>query len=94
MPLQMRLPKRGFNSPNRISYIALNLDRISQIAEKSGSSEISASSLYEMGIIKKRDRVKVLANGELAKKVTLTVHACSKSAKEKIEAKGGVVNIL
>ena len=94
MPLQMRVPKRGFNNPNRVEYFVINLDRISQIAEKSGSADISPTSLYEMGGIKKRDRVKVLGNGELSKKVTLNVHACSVAAKEKIEAKGGVVNIL
>jgi large subunit ribosomal protein L15 len=94
MPLQMRLPKRGFKSPNRIAYSVLNLGRLSEIMEKSGASEITVASLYEMGIIKKNDVVKVLGNGELSKKVKITVHACSASAKEKIEAQGGVVNIL
>lgn len=94
MPLQMRLPKRGFNNPNRVEYTPINLNRLSEIAEKSGSVDITAASLYEMGVIKKRELVKVLGNGELTKKVNITVHACSASAKEKIEAKGGVVNIL
>jgi len=94
MPLQMRLPKRGFKSPNRVEYVPLNLSRISEILEQSGKSEITITSLYETGQIKKRDRVKVLGNGELTKKVTVTVHACSAAAKEKIEAAGGVVNIL
>ena len=94
MPLQMRLPKRGFNNRNRVEYIPINLDRLSEIAENSGSADITATSLYEAGVIKKRDLVKVLGNGELTKKVNVTVHACSASAKEKIEAKGGVVNIL
>ena len=94
MPLQMRLPKRGFNSPNRIEYVPLNLDRLSEIVEKTGSSEITTKSLYEMGAIKKRDRVKILGNGDLTKKVNVTVNACSASAKEKIESKGGTVNIV
>ena len=62
MPLQMRLPKRGFNSPNRVEYVALNLGRISEIMDKYGVSEISPESLYGLGIIKKNDRLKVLAN--------------------------------
>ena len=94
MPLQMRLPKRGFKNPNRVEYVPINLDRLSAIAEKSGSSDISVDSLYELGVIKKRDRVKVLGNGELAAKVNVTVHAISASAKEAIEGKGGSVTIL
>lgn len=94
MPLQMRLPKRGFKNPNRVEYIPINLDRLSAIAEKSGSSDISIESLYSQGIIKKRDRVKVLGNGDLTAKVNVTVHAISASAKEAIEGKGGVVTII
>ncbi|MCL4114310.1 UNVERIFIED_CONTAM: hypothetical protein GTU68_002939 [Idotea baltica] len=94
MPLQMRLPKRGFNSPNRVEYIALNLGRINEIVDKYGVSEISPESLYGLGIIKKNDRVKVLANGELSTKVDVTAHAYSKTATEKIQAKGGKVATL
>ncbi|MFT6807691.1 MAG: large subunit ribosomal protein L15 [Saprospiraceae bacterium] len=94
MPLQMRLPKRGFNSPNRVEYVALNLGRISEIVEKYGVSEISPESLYGLGIIKKNDRVKVLANGELSAKVDVTAHAYSKTASEKIQAKGGKTETL
>jgi large subunit ribosomal protein L15 len=94
MPLQMRLPKRGFNSPNRMEYVALNLGRISEIVEKYGVSEISPESLYGLGIIKKNDRVKVLANGELSAKVDVTAHAYSKTASEKIQAKGGKTETL
>jgi len=94
MPLQMRLPKRGFNSPNRVEYVALNLGRINEIVEKYGVSEISPESLYGLGIIKKNDRVKVLANGELSAKVDVTAHAYSKTATEKIQAKGGKAETL
>ncbi|MDG2449350.1 MAG: 50S ribosomal protein L15 [Saprospiraceae bacterium] len=94
MPLQMRLPKRGFKNPNRVDFIPINLDRLSAIAEKSGSADISIESLYAQGVIKKRDKVKVLGNGELALKVNVTVHAISASAKTAIEEKGGVVTIL
>ncbi len=94
MPLQMRLPKRGFNSPNRVEYVALNLGRINEIVEKYGVSVISPESLYDLGIIKKNDRVKVLANGELSAKVDVTAHAYSKTASEKIQAKGGKTETL
>jgi large subunit ribosomal protein L15 len=94
MPLQMRLPKRGFKNPNRVEYVPINLDRLSAIAERSGSKDISVESLYSLGVIKKRDRVKVLGNGDLTSKINVTVHAISASAKEAIEGKGGVVTIL
>jgi len=89
MPLQMRLPKRGFNSPNRVEYVALNVSRLSEIVEKHNVTEITPESLYALGLIKKRDVVKVLGNGELASKVDVKAHAFSASAVQKIEAKGG-----
>lgn len=94
MPIQQRLPKRGFKNPNRVEYVPINLDRLSVIAEMSGSADITIESLYASGEIKKRDKVKVLGNGELAAKVNVTVHAISASAKAAIEGKGGVVNII
>ncbi len=94
MPLQMRLPKRGFKSPNRVSYVPLNLARLQEIHEKFGLSEVSVAALYENRIIKKGDKVKVLANGELNASVSVKVHAISEKAKAAIESKGGSVTIL
>jgi len=94
MPLQMRLPKRGFKNPNRVEYVPFNLDRLGEIAAKHGSSDISVESLYAARIIKKNDKVKVLGDGELDKKVNVTVNAISASAKAAIEAKGGSVTII
>jgi len=94
MPLQMRLPKRGFKNPNRVEYVPFNLDRLGEIAAKYGSSDISVESLYAARIIKKNDKVKVLGDGELDKKVNVTVNAISASAKAAIEAKGGSVTII
>lgn len=94
MPLQMRLPKRGFNSPNRVSYVALNLAKITSICEKYGVDSISIEWLLEQGMIKKTDKVKVLANGSLEKPVAITAHACSASAKKEIEEKGGSINLV
>lgn len=93
MPLQMRLPKRGFNSPNRVAYVPFNLDRLQAISEKHGITEISPASLYEANIIKRDDKVKVLGSGELSLGLTVTAHAASATAKEAIEKAGGSLTI-
>lgn len=93
MPLQMRLPKRGFNSPNRVEYVAFNLDRLQLISEKHGINEITPEALYAAGITKKNDLVKVLGSGELTAGLTITAHAASATAKEAIEKAGGSLTI-
>ena len=80
MPLQIRVPKRGFKSPNRIDYVAVNLSRLQELNEKFGLTEVTVEALYEKKIIKKNDKVKVLGNGELKSKVDVKVHAISESA--------------
>lgn len=94
MPLQMRLPKRGFNSPNRVAYVAFNVSRLSEIAEKYSVSDISPEVLNKLGITKKNDLVKILGNGDLTKKVNVKAHAFSASAEEKIKAQGGTAEKL
>lgn len=94
MPLQMRLPKRGFNSPNRVEYVGMNLHQIQAIADKYGVTEVSVEFLREKNIIKKRDLVKVLGGGELTGAVTVNAHASSESAKKAIEEKGGSLTLL
>ncbi len=89
MPLQMRLPKRGFKNPNNITYIGLNLDWLSAYAEKFNQTDITPESLYTNGIIKKGDKFKILGRGEVSKKLNITAHAISESAKTAIEGKGG-----
>lgn len=89
MPLQMRLPKRGFNSPNRTEYVAINLTRLQAISDKHRLTEITTAALYEAGIIKKNDLVKVLASGALTSALTVTVNAASAKAKEAIDKAGG-----
>ncbi len=93
MPLQMRLPKRGFNSPNRVEYVALNLGTLQAISEKHGLTEINPTSLFDAGIVKKGDRIKVLGNGEVTTGLTITAHASSASAREAIEKAGGTLTI-
>ncbi len=94
MPLQMRLPKRGFKSPNRVEYVPFNLTRLQAISEKYNTTTISPEMLYENGIIKKRDKIKVLGGGEMTAKLNLTVHGCSESAKQAVEGLGGSITIL
>ena len=89
MPLQMRLPKRGFNSPNRVEYVALNLDKLQALSEKHEITEITPVALYDLGLVKKSDRIKVLGGGEVSSALTVTAHAASASAKEAIEKAGG-----
>ncbi len=93
MPLQMRLPKRGFNSPNRVEYKIFNLDRLQEVSEKYQLDTINLDVLRENGLIAKTDLVKVLGTGELTNKLNVTVHAASASAKEAIEKAGGTVNL-
>jgi len=94
MPLQMRLPKRGFKNPNRVSFVALNLSRLQELIDKHGMTTVSVESLYEARFIKKGDKVKVLGNGEIKAAVNVTVNAISETAKAQIEAQGGSVTIL
>lgn len=93
-PLQMRLPKRGFRSRNRVEYVPLNLDRLQAISEKYQVTTIDPATLLKLGIIGKNDRIKVLGRGELKAPLQVTAHAASESAKKAIEEKGGTVTIL
>lgn len=92
MPLQMRLPKRGFKNINNVTYIPLNVSRLQEIHDNYGLTEISKVTLYNEGIINRGDKVKVLGNGEITAKLTVNVDAFSATAKTKIEAAGGTVN--
>jgi len=94
MPIQRRVPKRGFKNPDRIEYKVFNLGQIDQLVEKYGISEFSLENLYTNGLISQTDRVKILGNGELKAKVTFKVNAISGKAKEAIESAGGSVEIV
>lgn len=93
MPLQMRLPKRGFKNINRVEYVGINVAKLQDLSGKYNLSEISEATLIAAGVIKKNDKVKILGNGELSTKLDVSTSAISKSAKEKIEAAGGSVNV-
>ncbi|MCY7311983.1 MAG: 50S ribosomal protein L15 [Bacteroidota bacterium] len=94
MPIQRRIPKRGFKNINRIEYKVLNLGQIEQLAEKYSITEFSPENLYINGLIAQNDRIKILGNGELKGKFTFKVNAVSEKAKSAIEAAGGSVEIV
>jgi large subunit ribosomal protein L15 len=94
MPIQRRLPKRGFKNPGRVAYKVFNLTQIEQLAEKYDIKEVSTDNLYSNGLISRTDLVKILGNGELKTKLLFKVNAVSGKAKEAIEGAGGSVEII
>jgi large subunit ribosomal protein L15 len=91
MPLKQRVPKlKGFNNPFRVEYQAVNLDTLEELGESTVTPEVLAA----RGILHKGAFVKVLARGEIKRKVDVSVHGASKSARAAIEAAGGSVTIL
>ena len=91
MPLQRRLPKFGFNSPNRVEYKAINLSTLQELAEQKNLTKIDINALMEAGFITRKHLVKILGNGELKNKIEVEAHAFSKSAEAAILAAGGSV---
>ncbi len=94
MPIQRRIPKRGFTNINRIEFKVINLGQIDHYAEKYGITDFSLTNLYINGLISQTDRVKILGNGELKGKFTFKVNAASDKAKAAIEAAGGSIEIV
>ncbi|HMU46239.1 MAG TPA: 50S ribosomal protein L15 [Chitinophagaceae bacterium] len=94
MPIQRRIPKRGFNNPHRVEYKVFNIGQIEQLAQKYSLTEFSLENLYINGLISQTDRVKILGNGELKGKFAFKVNAVSEKAKSSIEAAGGTVEIV
>ena len=94
MPLQRRVPKFDFNSPNRTEYKAINLDTIQQLVDQSGESVINLEVLASHGLAAKNDLIKVLGRGELKSKVEVTAHKFSATAEAAIEKVGGTVTKL
>ena len=92
MPLQRRLPKRGFTSPNKVVYEVVNVGDLDRVEE----TEITPEVLHEHRLIDlgKGRPVKILAEGDLERKVTISAHRVSAAARSKIEAAGGSVELL
>ena len=92
MPLQRRIPKRGFNNIFATRYATVN---VAQLEKFENGSVVDAEALKAAGLIKKTyDGVKILGNGELTKKLNVKVNAVSETAKAKIEAAGGTVELI
>ena len=92
MPLQRRLPKRGFNNIFATEYATI---KVSDLEKFEAGSTVDANALIEKGIIKKTlDGVKVLGNGTLTKALNVKLTAYSASAKEKIEKAGGKAEVI
>lgn len=92
MPLQRRLPKRGFNNIFGTTYAPVN---VSALERFENGTEVTTELLLETGVISKAlDGVKILGNGELTKSLTVKAAAFSASAKEKIEKAGGKAEVI
>lgn len=92
MPLQRRVPKRGFNNIFRTEYAIVNISALDAFDD---GDTVTVEALVEKGIVKKTmDGVKILGNGEISKKLTVQVNAFSDSAKSKIEAAGGKAEVI
>ena len=94
MPIQRRVPKRGFKNPNKIEYKVFNVGQLDQLAESYEIKEFTIENLYQVGLTSKTDKVKILGNGEVKGSYTFKVDAVSEKAKSLIEAAGGTVEIV
>jgi large subunit ribosomal protein L15 len=91
MPLQRRIPKRGFTPLNRVEYQVVNLDRLDRVDGKA----VTVESLRACGLVRSLKKpVKILANGDVERAFAVTVHAISDAAKAKIEGAGGSVTLI
>jgi large subunit ribosomal protein L15 len=92
MPLQRRLPKRGFTNIFKKQYNIISVKDLSRFAP---NSSVDADVLKEAGLVKKvKDGIKILGGGDISHPVTVRAHMASKTAKEKIEAAGGKVEVI
>jgi large subunit ribosomal protein L15 len=93
MPLIRRIPKRGFNNAaHTVDYIPVNLDSLNRFED---GAKVDAAALRNAGLANGRlSRIKILGSGELTRKLTVSAHAFSASARSKIEAKGGTCEVI
>lgn len=92
MPLARRIPKlRGFTPPNRRVYGAVNVGEL----EALDATELGPDELRSAGLVHKKDKfIKILADGDIGKKLTVRAHAVSEAARAKIEGAGGTVELI
>jgi large subunit ribosomal protein L15 len=92
MPIQRRLPKRGFKNPFKVTYSPVNLVRILEAFPN--TVDITLDAIYERGLVSRGNLVKVLGTGDLGKAITIEAHKFSASALEKIAKAGGTAKAL
>jgi large subunit ribosomal protein L15 len=90
MPFYRRIPKRGFVNPTRREYAPVSLTDLAELEV----SVVTVELMRERGLVGKRELVKVLGGGEVAQALSVTAHAFSKSAREKIEKAGGKAEVV
>ena len=92
LPIHRRVPKRGFTNIHRIEVFGVNVGRLEDL---DAGTVVTPELLHERGFIPKRaDRIKILGDGELTKKLTIQVHRVSAGARAKIEAAGGSIELI
>ncbi len=92
MPLYRRIPKRGFTCRNSKQIVGINISALNRFED---GATVTVETMIESGLVSNpKDGVKILGNGEISKKLNVKVNACSESAKAKIEAAGGTVEVI
>jgi large subunit ribosomal protein L15 len=94
MPIQRRMPKRGFKNPFRVEYKVFNLGQLDLLVEKYDLKEFTPDTLYVNGLINRSDLVKILGNGEIKTTIPFKVNAASAKAKDAIAAAGATIEII
>ncbi len=98
MPLHRRMPKRGFNKPNRLEFAVINLSTLEKaVTDKKldAGKTIDAALLVESGILRRsRDGIRLLAKGTISKKITIEVSGASAAAIAAVEKAGGSVKVI
>ena len=89
MPLQRRVPKFGFHSPNRVEYKGINLDTLQDLIERKSLTAVGIQDFIDNGLAGKRDLVKILGRGELTAGIKVEAHKFTSSAQSAIEGAGG-----
>jgi len=92
MPLHRRVPKRGFHNPFRTEYVVVNLDTIAERFD--ADTVVTPELLRERGLVRSTGKIKVLARGDVSKKLTVRAHKFSGKAAEKIAAAGGAAEAI
>jgi large subunit ribosomal protein L15 len=94
MPLQRRVPKRGFNNIHRVEFRTFNVAQLQEYAEKHNITVFDFEAFRSLHQVKSSDKIKILGNGELKSALTVHAHAYSEKAKSAIESNGGTANII